>query len=182
MPKEKLIFEPVVLSIPVNYPELTDPVDNQTSEGARIRVFFSDIVALDPTFPLLVSGRAHGVLPGSSAGGDSRSFCNLRTDGGCEGRIVLAPLPPGNRSLRLTLNFKLVKGQGDQGWLTLSFNSTTIIAGDNVHPASLPDPETGEIVGWPSSSPGRGRPVLPPWLLRGGIAFSADDWVGAATV
>jgi hypothetical protein len=151
MPKEKLIFEPVVLSIPVHYPELTDP-DSQVSEGARIRAFFSDIVGLDPTFPLLVSGQAHGILPGSSAGGDSRSFCNLRTDGGCEGRIVLAPLEPGNRSQRISLNFKLVKGQRDQGWLTLSFNSTTIIAGDNVHPAMIPDPDTSEIVGWPSSS------------------------------
>ena len=151
MPKEKLIFEPVVLSIPVHYPELTDPAC-QASEGARLRAFFSDIAGLDPTFPLLVSGLAHGVLPGSSAGGDGRAFCNLRTDGGCEGRIVLAPLEPGNRSHRISLTFKLVKGQGDRGWLTLSFNSTTIIAGDNVHPASLPDPATGEIVGWPSSS------------------------------
>ena len=106
---------------------------------------------MDPTFPLLVSGHAHGVLPGSSAG-RSRAFCNLGTDGGCEGRIVLAPLAPGNRSLRITLEFCLIKGQGDQGWLRLSFNSTTITAGDNVHPASLPDPDTGEIVGWPSSS------------------------------
>ena len=151
MPKEKLIFEPVVLSIPVHYPELTDP-DCQASEGARLRAFFSDIVGLDPTFPLLVGGLAHGVLPGSSAGGDSGSFCDLRTNGGCKGRIVLAPLEPDHKSHRITLNFKLVKGQGDQGWLTLSFNSTTIIAGDNVHPASLPDPDTGEIVGWPSSS------------------------------
>ena len=152
MPREKLIFEPVLLDIPVNYPELTDPIDSQASEGARIRAFFSDIVDLDPAFPLILSGRAHGVLPGSSAVGDSRSLCNLGTDGGCEGRIVLAPLAPGNRSLRITLEFWLIKGQGDQGWLRLSFNPTTIIARDNVHPASLPDPDTGEIVGWPSSS------------------------------
>ena len=152
MPTEKLIYEPVVLSIPISYPELTDPLDYRASEGARILAFLSQIVGLDPTFPLFLCSRAHGVLPGSSAGGGGGAYCNLRTDGGCEGRIVLAPLNPGNRSKRISLNFKLVKGRGDQGWLTLSWNATTIIAGDNIHPASLPDPDTGEIVGWPSSS------------------------------
>ena len=153
MPYEKLIFEPVVLRVFIHYPESTDPIAYQASEGVRIRTFLSDIVDLDPAFPLILSGRAHGVLPGSSAVGDSRSLCNLRTDGGCEGRIVLAPLDPDYKNKRIRLNFKLVKGEGGKGRLILSSNSTTIVAQDNVHPASLPDPDTGEIVGWPSSSP-----------------------------
>ena len=64
MPTEKLIYEPVVLSIPISYPELTDPLDYRASEGARILAFLSQIVGLDPTFPLFLCSRAHGVLPG----------------------------------------------------------------------------------------------------------------------
>jgi hypothetical protein len=110
------------------------------------------ISALEPSFPLLVSGRAHGIVPPSSADIDSGTFCNCKPDGGCVGRIVLAPLDQTMRSKRIGLSFKLVKGRGDQGWLTLAWNPTSIVAGDNVHPASIPDASTGEIAAWPSSS------------------------------
>jgi len=40
MPKEKLIFEPVVLSIPVNYRQLTDPIDYQRPRARGFARFF----------------------------------------------------------------------------------------------------------------------------------------------
>ena len=106
---------------------------------------------LPPGFPLLVYGRAHGVVP-SSPSGDSGSSCDVKTNGGCSGCIVLAPLDRAERNKWIRLTFKLVKGRGDRGWLTLEWNPTSIVAGDNVHPASLPNAQTGEIALWPSSA------------------------------
>ena len=127
----------------------------QSSEGRRLYDAFQTIVDLPPDFPLFIYSRAHRIVPAAasdSASGGSGSFCNVKMDGGCDGRIVLTPLDPAKRNKRIALNFKLVKGQRDQGWLTLGWNPTTIVAGDNVHPASMPNAQTGEIVRWPSSA------------------------------
>jgi hypothetical protein len=72
----------------------------------------------------------------------------------------LAPLDQAKRSKWIALSFKLAKGQGDLGWFTLDFNPTTIAAGDNVHPASMPNVSTGELVPWPSSARGTVTPFL----------------------
>ena len=40
-----------------------------------------------------------------------------------------------------------------QSWLVADFNPTTIPTGNNVLPATIADPETGEIDDIPSSSP-----------------------------
>ena len=90
-------------------------------------------------------------MPASSSG-DSGSFCDVKVNGGCSGCIVLAPLDRAERNKWIRLTFKLVKGRGDRGWLTLEWNPTSIVAGDNVHPASLPNAQTGEIALCPSSA------------------------------
>ena len=160
---DSLIVEPVVCSLQINYPELSVQSDPRQSEGARIAQALRVLASLKPDFPLFIYGCAHGVVAPGSVDGGSGSLCNLREDGGCDGRIVLAPSNKTTHSKWVTLSFKLAKGQGDQGWLTLAWNPTTIVAGDNVHPASLPNAETGELIRWPSSA----RDTLTPFLRLG---------------
>ena len=55
---------------------------------------------------------------------------------------------------RVMLSYQLVRGAaGASGWLNCTFNPTTILAGNNVHPATIANPKTGEICAYPSSQP-----------------------------
>ena len=135
---DSLIFEPIVCSTMINYPELESQSGHSHSEGLRIAHALRALSNLKPDFPRFLFGCAHRIVGPTSAGNGSGSFCNSRDDGGCEGRIVLAPLDQAKRSKWIALSFKLAKGQGDLGWFTLAFNPTTIAAGDNIHPACMP--------------------------------------------
>jgi hypothetical protein len=177
---DTLIFEPLILSIPIHYPDPNSQADPQTqfaqtqfaqsSEGARIALALDAITNLPPDFPLFIYERAHGNIPttaSDNAKSGSGSFCVAKADGSRDGRIALKPMDPAKRNKRIRLSFKLYKGRGDQGWLTLGWNPTSMIAGDNVHPASVPNAQTGEIVRWPSSA----TDTLTPFFRLGFVAL-----------
>ena len=155
-----LILEPLVCSLMINYPDLNVNSDHSPSEGDRIAQAMRAITSLDPSFPLFILGCTYSIVPLGPAGKGSGSFCNSRDDGGCEGRIVLKPMNKSRGSRWISVFFSLVKGQGDRGWFTLTFNPTTIAAGDNIHPACVPNAMTGELVRWPSSARDTVRPLL----------------------
>ena len=104
------------------------------------------LCTLESDFPLFLNGRAHFVVHGPSGAKWAR-----RSDGGCEGHLVLAPRDQPTRWIRI--GFKLAKGREPEGWFTLDYVPTTILAGDNVYPATFADAQTGEIAALPSSAP-----------------------------
>ena len=56
---------------------------------------------------------------------------------------------------RVMLRYQLLRAAaGASGWLTCTFSPTTILTGNNVHPATIANPKTGEICAYPSSQPG----------------------------
>jgi hypothetical protein len=99
-------------SIRVDYPELNLQSNHRPPEGARIAQALRDITNLKADFPLFIFGRAFSVVPPTSAGNGSGSFCKSREDGGCEGGIILRPLDPGRRNKWIALYFNLAKGEG----------------------------------------------------------------------
>ncbi len=160
---DSIILEPLVCSLVINYPDLNGQVNHSPSEGVRIAQAMRAVTSLRPNFSLFLFGCAYGVVPTAPAGSGSGSFCNSRDDGGCEGRIVLKPMNKSRGNKWLSVFFSLAKGQEDRGWFTLTFNPTTIAVGDNVHPASMPNAGTGELVRWPSSA----KDTLTPFLRFG---------------
>ena len=74
------------------------------------------------------------------------------SDGGVTARLVLEveDCP----AQRVSIKFKLVSGFDPYpASLQATFNPTTIFTGNNVHPVTVADPETGEIRPFPSSDP-----------------------------
>jgi len=71
-------------------------------------------------------------------------------DGGGEGEAYFERA--GQDGTRVRLGFMLAVAQDKRAaWLTVEFNPTTMLLGDNIHPAMFIDPETGKEVLWPSS-------------------------------
>jgi hypothetical protein len=82
------------------------------------------------------------------------TFCTATPDGGLVVQIVLASVEC--PAQRIRLGYKLVSAvgvDGEAGWLTADLNPTTALAGNNVHPATIADVETGEVTAFPSSDP-----------------------------
>lgn len=168
MLRDSLITETIVECIPVNWPRFGDRRDGRAAEGERLARGLKALCDVDDDFPLMVAGRAHFPVRGPSGLEFSQ-----RLDGGCEGAIVLSPDQRSTNWMRIS--FKLVRGRGSEAWLTAECNPTTLLAGNNVHPATFADDETGCFDRYPSSAP---RAVA--GLLR--ICFRVlDDLIGQVT-
>jgi hypothetical protein len=146
MSHESLVIDSIVETVPLGWERPKTPARSLPCEGDRLSAGLRRLCALESDFPLFLNGRAHFVVYGPSGTKWVR-----RSDGGCEGHLVLAPRNQPTRWIRI--GFKLAKGRGPEGWLTLDYVPTTILAGDNVYPATFADVQTGEIAPLPSSAP-----------------------------
>jgi hypothetical protein len=167
MSRENLITETSVQCIPVAWPCSGNRRDRNSSEGERILRGLQALCSVDDDFPLLIAGRAHFPVRGASG-----TEFSQRLDGGCQGAIVLSPDKHATSWVRIS--FKLVRGRGSEAWLTVECNPTTLLVGNNVHPATFAD-DDGCFDSYPSSA---SRAVA--GLLRIGFRV-LDDLIGQAT-
>jgi hypothetical protein len=147
MHKESLIVEQIVAKVGL------DPRGVDSSPGSefdRIATALRTICAVGQNRRFTIYGRVHTVLHSRPGFKSQATFCAQKSDGGVNARVVLEveECP----AQRVTLDFKLV-GAFDPypASLQATFNPTTILAGNNVHPVTVADPETGEIRPFPSS-------------------------------
>ncbi len=138
MSHEFLVLDSIVETVPIGCERPKTPARSRPCEGDRLSAGLRRLCALESDFPLLLNGRAHFVVYGPSGAKWVR-----RSDGGCEGHLVLAPRDQPTRWIRI--GFKLAKGREPEGWLTIDYVPTTILTGDNVYPATFADAHTGEI-------------------------------------
>lgn len=158
MPTETLINEPVVASIVVDRSGPSPLHRSVVSEFAIIARGLRAICDPDQDHLFIICGRAHRVVPTRPADSSKGTLWRPTPGGGGEAQIVLARVDEPAQQVRLS--YKLVRAAGEDpesGWLTAEFNPTTILAGNNVHPAAIADPETGEVSPYPSSELGAMR-------------------------
>ncbi len=152
MPKETLINEPVVASIIVDCSGRGEAPGSTSSEFDRISAGLQAICDPSQDHLFMILGRAHKVVPTRPADRSKGTSWRPGADGGGEAQIVLYRVD--QPAQRVRLDYKLVRAAGDgstSGWLTADCNPTTILAGNNVHPATIADPEIGDIRAYPSS-------------------------------
>jgi hypothetical protein len=147
---ECLITDSIVASIPIEC--LAKSQDPCTGDREAVRIVKCLQRICDPQHPLtfVLYGRAHDVVHTPI----DNTRCLVTADGGCEAIIVLAPVH--QPAQRVCLQYKINMGISQvigSAELTAEFNPTTILAGNNISPATLADPETGEIRLSPSSDP-----------------------------
>ena len=149
MYKKTLIIEQIVAKVGL------DPGGVDSSSGnefGRIAAALRLICAVRENHRFTISGRVHTVVHSRPGFKSQATFCARRSDGGVTARLVLQveDCP----AQRVSIKFKLV-GAFDPypASLQATFNPTTILASNNVHPVTVADPETGEIRPFPSSDP-----------------------------
>jgi hypothetical protein len=152
MLKETLFNEPITASITVGCSSRGEHPNAERSEFARISQGLELICDPRRNHVFIIYGRAHTVIrsrPGDSSKG---TFWRPASNGGGEAQIVLALVD--EPAQRVMLSYQLVRAAaGASGWLNCTFSPTTILAGNNVHPATIANPKTGEICAYPSSQP-----------------------------
>ena len=152
MSKETLISEPIVASIVVDRSGPNRFHRSMGSEFALIARGLRTICDPDRDHLFIIFGRAHKVVPTRPADSSKGTLWRPTPGGGGEAQIVLARVDEPTQQVRLS--YKLVMAAGEDpesGWLTAEFNPTTILAGNNAHPATIADPETGGVSPYPSS-------------------------------
>jgi hypothetical protein len=147
---ETLINDSVVVNV-----NLADTGRAETAEAEFNGLVYGTkaLCELNEDFPLFLFGRAHKVLhwhPGETSQG---TVWTPRLDGGCEASIILAVVDQPVQ--RVCLKVKLTRSFSEVGTthrLEVDYNPTTIMAGNNVHPATIAD-HTGKAKLYPSSHP-----------------------------
>jgi hypothetical protein len=84
---------------------------------------------------------------------DSKKSCSWTDteDGGGYGQVILAWAEQPKMWVRVDVKLVVAK-DGRWAWLTVGHNPTSLIVGNNVHPAAFIDSQTGAADIWPSSS------------------------------
>ena len=156
MPRESLITDSIVQRVALDWRGQDLSLTGSTSLQA--------VTAVLAAFPRLPAGqRLRHLWPrplvAPSASGESRAGHALDPDlaGGGKLELVLARVDEPAQRVRLEYHAYPQQGEVDldepESWLVADFNPTTILTGNNVLPATIADPETGEIDDVPSSSP-----------------------------
>src|SRR5271166_359900 len=102
-------------------------------------------------------GRAHELVLPHPANPDQGTCWTPKLAGGGTLKLVLARVDEPAQQVHVEYHAYAQQGWVDpdqpESWLVADFNPTTIPTGNNVYPATIADPETGEIADVPSSSP-----------------------------
>lgn len=150
---ETLINDSIVASLTVDCSGQDESPGAKRSEFALISASLRAICDPRQDHLFVIFGRAHKIVRSRTADSSGTVWRPWR-DGGGEAKIVLALVD--QPAKRVYLKYKLVRPAGEgssRGWLTVEFSPTTILAGNNVHPATIADAETGEMYPFPSSAP-----------------------------
>jgi hypothetical protein len=190
MPTEPLITDTIVQRVALDWRGSNPGLTQSTS--------LQDVTAVLAAFPRLpaghvfvIYGRAHSLLLPHPANPKQGTRWTPDLAGGGTLELVLARVDEPAQQVHLEYHAYAQQGEVDldapKSWLGTDFNPTTIPTGNNVYPATIADPETGEFDETPSSSPGfliaanrMGLDLLPQLAMQAGLIngdlFSRQTW------
>jgi len=165
MLKETLINEPITASIVVDCSDRGEHPNAERSEFTRISEGLGLICDPRRNHVFILYGRAHRVVRSRPRHPSKGTFWRPASDGAEKRKSC-------SRSWRNPPSgYQLVRAAaGASGWLNCTFSPTTILAGNNVHPATIANPKTGEI--WFLGVGDKKRPATSP---PGAISFRPRD-------
>ena len=156
MAKESLVSDTIVLRVALDWRGQDLSLTGTTSLHA-----ITTVLAQFPRLPagriFVIYGRDHKLLLPHPANPEQGTRWIPKPSGGGTLELVLARVDA--PAQWVCLSYEVYPQQGDvdldepESWLVVDFNPTTIPTGNNVYPATIADPETGEIDEIPSSSP-----------------------------
>ncbi len=145
MSTEQLIQDSIVASVTLD--ESNDPSQR---EQQRIRTALERICHDRRADVVVLFGRAHRILRWRPAIPTSHSSFTTN-DRGCSAEIFLEACDEPAQQARIEVTLKRRDDDPMLSWLAINFNPTTILGGNNVHPAAPRDP-SGGVVRHPSSA------------------------------
>jgi hypothetical protein len=145
MSTEQLIQDSIVVSVTLD--ERHDP---SRSEQERIQKALERICRDRLADVVVLFGRAHKILRWTPA--IPTSYSSFTTnDRGCSAEIFLEVCDEPAQQVRIEVTLNRRDDDPTLSWLTVNFNPTTILGGNNVHPAAPRDPRD-RVVRYPSSA------------------------------
>ncbi len=159
---ESLIAETISVRVGLSatntFPTLGNyEVEPVRTEADKIQDFLGTVCDAGEDTVITFRGRALKIVkPHPANPGQGTSLLSSRAGAKCAAQIVFAPVdePAQYIAARYALipNSRAEEG-GPEFFLEAQGNPTTMLVGNNVLPATVPDPETGEIPDIPSSAP-----------------------------
>jgi hypothetical protein len=144
MYQEQLINEPITAKISIN---CAGSGGRQDTEFDRISSALQNICD-DRHTEFIIYDRAHRLVPSWPTNPKQGTFVRRGANWGADAQIVLKLVQQPVQ--RVQFVYKL-RRYGDTASLTCTFNPTTILAGNNVHPVTIAEPGRDQGCTYPSS-------------------------------
>ena len=156
MPQELLICDPIVERVALDW-RGQDLGLSQSTSLQTVTAVLAQFPRLPPGAVFIICGRAHQLVLPHPANPQRGTRWTPDMAGGGKLDLVLARVAQPAQWVHLTYHAYAEQGEigldGPTSWLVADCNPTTILTGNNVLPATIADPQTGEIDELPSSSP-----------------------------
>ncbi len=144
---EYIVQDTVVASLTISAPSFGG---DSADKFAPLLRQFAAICRPPRGVPILFRGRAHNPIYANSDGLATGCSWTDSGDGGGVGQIVLAPVVQPDARIRVGVKVAVAKDE-KTAWVTVESNPTSMLLGDNIHPAAFVNPKTGANVVDPSS-------------------------------
>jgi hypothetical protein len=156
MPSESLITDSIVQRVALDWQGQDLSLTGSISLEA-VTAVLAQFPRLPPGTVFIIYGRAHKLLLPHPANPEQGTRWTPNLAGGGKLDLVLARVDQPAQQVHLAYHAYAEQGRisldEPTSWLVTDFNPTTILTGNNLLPATIADPETGEINEVPSSSP-----------------------------
>src|SRR5260370_21520799 len=156
MPRESLFTDSIVQRAALDW-RGQDPDLPECASLKAVPAILSQFPTIPPGRVFVFYGHAHSLLLPHPANPTQGTLWTPDLAGGGTLRLVFSRADQPAQQVHLEYHAYAQQGEVDldapESWLGTDFNPTTIPTGNNVLPATIADPETGEIDDLPSSSP-----------------------------
>ena len=156
MAQEFVVSDSIVLRVALDWRD-PDPSVPRLTSLQQVTTILSAFPRLGTGSVFVIYGRAHRLILPHPANPDQGTQWIPRLSDGGTLQLVLSRMD--QPAQRVYLRYDVHRDQGHvnpkqpESWLVADYNPTTILAGNNVLPVTLADPDTGEIDDIPSSQP-----------------------------
>src|SRR5208337_4040540 len=136
MSEEMIINDTVNVTIVMDNMVLHSDSHGAVSDASRVETLLRKVCDQRDNNVFIIFGRAHSVEHGGPGESSLETVFSSREDGGWVANIVLSRSDEPAQQVHLA--FTLAKSRTDSRcWLTAEFNPTTILAGNNLYPATI---------------------------------------------
>jgi len=159
MSKEFIIGDSIVACLTLSNPSVDPDNSGQESFFTALSAQLQKICTPQKDDPIIFENGTYKPVYANNEDPTTGCSWTWAEKGGGTGQLILKLVDEPEFRIRVWVQLKVAKDDSE-AWLTVDYNPTTLLVGNNIHPAFVKDFDTGEVRPYPSSDWGAMKRVF----------------------